>query len=404
VTAQTTITGIVTDAGTPERFAMQNTVVLCSKQTESRFVLPKEKDGSRVCAQHIPGDSVTAIGTMKSGQLIADIIETKAPWAMSVDGTAVIQHVEEPASDHTTMLHADGYRIRITPKTKQNWAAPLMQGSMQPNVWLTYSGTQEVNGTVTATEVTFSQNELSNREQNRNKKAEFDPSTVKETDRQSGLSQAFLGVNAKRIPAYDNSQMQQRVSAIGARLIPAYQRSLPDTSPLKLNFRFQIVDKKLNDALTLTNGIILIPHQLVERLENDSQLAAVLADNIACAMEKQTFRMVPTAAVISNTAVAGAVAGAFVPGLGLVTGIGSGVAAAKMLKHAQEQSGRVSLTLLHDAGYDITQAPVAWWILSSTKTRTKIDIPYRASYLYTQLATTWRPVLEQPASKNSVKP
>lgn len=382
---------------------MQNTVVLCSSQTESRLVLPKEKDGSKVCIQHIAGDSVTAIGKMKAGQFIAEIIETKTLWPTSLDGTAVIQGVEQSEATHTTLLSADGYQILLTPKTKQIWTAPLTQNSsLEPNLWITYSGTQQVNGTITATEVTFSQNQLSNRDEKINKKSEFDPSAVKEQDRQSGLARAFFGVNAKRQPAYNDAQMQQRVSDIGTRLIPALQRNLPDASPVKINFRFQVVDnKQFKDALTLSNGIILIPHQVVERLENDSQLATVLADNIACALEKQTFRLIPASEAMLATTIAGSVAGAFVPGLGLATSVGQSVAAAKILKHAQEQSSRVSLTLLHDAGYDITQAPLTWWILSSKKDRSKTDIPYRASYLYTQLATTWRPVV---IGKNAVKP
>ncbi len=36
----------------------------------------------------------------------------------------------------------------------------------------------------------------------------------------------------------------------------------------------------------------------------------------------------------------------------------------KIQSEWEGQSGRVSLELLHDAGYDIDQAPIAWWLLS----------------------------------------
>ncbi len=76
--------------------------------------------------------------------------------------------------------------------------------------------------------------------------------------------------------------MQARVDAIGATLVAKYQRDLPDADETKINFRFQLIDnKKWHDAVALPSGIILIPHQVVERLQNDSQLATVLADNIA---------------------------------------------------------------------------------------------------------------------------
>jgi hypothetical protein len=62
-----------------------------------------------------------------------------------------------------------------------------------------------------------------------------------------------------------------------------------------------------------------------------------------------------------------------------------------MARHALEQSGRVSLTLLNDAGYDITEAPHAWWLLHGKPGHALPDVavPYRAAYLYQTLATNW---------------
>ena len=61
-----------------------------------------------------------------------------------------------------------------------------------------------------------------------------------------------------------------------------------------------------------------------------------------------------------------------------------------MLRHARQQSGRVSLYLLSDAGYDLHQAPVAWWLLASKKPKDPVDIsiPSRAAYLYETIAAT----------------
>jgi len=53
--------------------------------------------------------------------------------------------------------------------------------------------------------------------------------------------------------------------------------------------------------------------------------------------------------------------------------------------------------LLHDVGYDIDQAPVAWWLLDpiSQQPLTDIEIPDRANYLYSILGETWH----NPAAK-----
>ena len=60
-------------------------------------------------------------------------------------------------------------------------------------------------------------------------------------------------------------------------------------------------------------------------------------------------------------------------------------------RNAANQSGRVSLGLLHDAGYDITQAPIAWWLLakSSAHDLSSIPLPPRAANLYRSLGMTW---------------
>jgi hypothetical protein len=390
------VTGVVTDVGVPARFVVDNTPVLCTRETMSYSAEPKQKLGSHVCPQHVIGDAVTAIGKYKSGELIAEAIDTRAPWPAPVDGTAVIERVI--AADGKLTLQADGYSIRVTSETKQAWLAPLADHTpVTANYWLRYFGTQEPDGTIAATTLTYSANTLSNHEAKVSNKEEFDPSAITEEDRQGAVSRFLIGTNAKRFPAYKDAAMQQRVETIGAKLVPAFQRNLPDADPAKLNFRFQVVDQeKLKDAVTLTNGIILVPKDVVQRLENDAQLATVLADNIACALEKQTFRQIPARNVMTGTKIATAAAGVFIPGLGLAAGIGESVAASKILKHALEQSGRVSLSLLDDAGYDITQAPVTWWILNSKKPRAKTDMPYRARYLYNQLATTWRPQQRLP--------
>ena len=191
--------------------------------------------------------------------------------------------------------------------------------------------------------------------------------------------------------------MQARVDRIGATLVPAYQRALPNDDPTRIAFRFQLVDQNWKDAMTLPSGIILVPHQVVERLENDSQLATVLADNMACALEKQTLRAIPTSQAMTATDIAGAAAEAVVPGAAAVS-LGTFATRSVMERHRLEQSGRVSLALLSDAGYDIAEAPRAWWLLSSKKPKeiANIPVPERAAYLYGIIAVAWPPKTAAP--------
>ena len=156
-----------------------------------------------------------------------------------------------------------------------------------------------------------------------------------------------------------------------------------------IDFRFQLVDTKWPDCITMPSGVILVPMHTVGQLEDD-ELATVLADNIATALEKQTFRYSAECKAMLTSSVAGDVAGLFVPGLSLVPLAGNSVAAHKIKQRLEEQSGRVSLVLLHDAGFDIQKAPLAWWRLSAHQPDfMPKPVPYRAAYLFHQLTMDW---------------
>lgn len=90
--------------------------------------------------------------------------------------------------------------------------------------------------------------------------------------------------------------------------------------------------------------------------------------------------------------ISGDAGGFFVPGLSLVTLAANYGAASTIGRHIEEQSGRVSLNLLHDAGYDIYEAPKAWWLLAPKKPKdiSEIKLPEHAAYLYSFLGETWR--------------
>jgi hypothetical protein len=179
-------------------------------------------------------------------------------------------------------------------------------------------------------------------------------------------------MDPKKFPPFKDAAMQARIEKIGSDLVPVYQRALAVSDSAKIDFRLQLIDTKLfRDALALPNGIILVPRQVVERLQNDSQLATVLADGIARTLERQQYRTQRERKVAW-----------------LVGGMSSEM---EIRTEEKEQSGRVSLVLLHDAGYDIDQAPVAWWLLDpiSQQPLTEIEMPDRAGYLYGILGETW---------------
>lgn len=400
------LTGYVTRVSSASDFDANGFRVLCGAETLTlREVSPKVDDTTNGCPKTSPyvGEVVNLYGSIKKKRHAIDATQIVflLPIRAGVPGSAVIEALKEPASSGPQpddfLVRADGYWIRINSKTELNFIPPSHSlADVKPGNWLQYKGAPGPDGVIAAAAVKIGSNIVSQGEKKLRAKNEFDPTAVPADARQNYVKEAFVGgFDPKKFPPYKNPEMQARVNAIGEKLIPGSQRNLSDSDPTKIHFRFQLIDTRMfRDALTLPNGIILIPHQVVERMQNDSQLATVLADNIACALERQQYR---SQAALRWAAAATLGEWASLPfgAPGILAGdaltFGGMETESEIAVRNLEQSGRVSLELLHDAGYDIDQAPVAWWLLAPKKPKpvSKIELPDRAAYLYYMLGEIW---------------
>jgi Domain of unknown function (DUF5666) len=396
------LTGCVTRVASSSDFDVNGIHILCGPDTRSE--LPSGDAYIAGCPQDLPslGQQVNVYGHRKKSlnAIAADRLELKPLPHADISGYAVIDAVAETnTASGTVQFRADGYPILITAKTAFTFDPPLNSpADVMTNVWVEYDARPAANGVFVARTARFAQNFITDREDAMRAKTDYDPTAVPANAKQNPVALTVgIGPDPKKIPPWPDLEMQDRLNTIGHKLIPAYQLHLADSDPSKINFRFQLTDGKRWPAiLTLPSGIILVPHEIVERMENDSQLAEILADAIACVLEKQTYRLRIASGVIS----AGSVASwaqflSVVPVVGLAgtaAGIGSGTGQLVLLRKEEHQSGRVSLGLLHDAGYDVSQAPVAWWLLNSRKPHpvSSIAMPDRTAYLYRTLGEVWR--------------
>jgi hypothetical protein len=387
--------GYVTRIGTPQEFDVSGVHVSCSPGTMKRVSeMQSVADG---CAPRVYGERLAIFGRRdkKTDTIVAtqiDQIDTQI--GETVSGFAVVDKVFSP-----TLLRVDGYALQINPATKSTWHLPLVRNS-EPEVhqWVQYEGKRDANGVLQATELVFFASAVTSREQKLRDKGEFNPTAVSEKDRQSRTSKFFLGANNKKIPAVHDTEQQARVDTIANRLIPESQKELPLSDPRKFDVRFQLVDSKAKDCIGFANGIILVPMGVAKALTDD-ELAAILADAIGRTLEKQSYRYLPRSVVRNAASVASTVGGLLIPGLGFASDAGSSFVDSKISKRLSEQTGRMSLVLMHDGGFDLKQAPIAWWRLSTKKPDfMKKPAPYRSTYLFQALATTWQPT--SPLSKH----
>lgn len=394
-----TITGFVTSAASRSDFDVNAFPVRCGNQTETTAYAGRR---SRIhgCPLNIPyvGEQVRISGSFdkKDRALTAKEIDFAEPAHGTASGSAVIdaQPVSDPASPHddSFLVRADGYRILITDKALIVWDPPLHSLiDVKAGDWIHYEGTRRPDGTVAAEKVRLTRIAVSGGEQTFRFKSDYDPSRVPASAKQNVLHKVFLGEDYKNIPPARDPVMQGRVETIGKELIPAFQRNLASTDPAKIDFRFQVTDDpKWREVTPLPSGIILIPRQAIERMKNDSQLAAILASSIAASLERGPFRM--------RKAVDATTTAAYLAYWPAGVGIGDAANAAARRKQ-EEQSDRVSLWLMHDAGYDIDQAPIAWWLLASKEPKpiSEITLPGRSANLYRILGEVWH----NPAASSS---
>ncbi|HEY1499797.1 MAG TPA: DUF5666 domain-containing protein [Acidobacteriaceae bacterium] len=397
------LSGYVTRAASASDFDVDGVRILCN--TDTRTELPSGDSWRPGCPDDpYTGQALDIYGHEKKklNAIAASRIDLKSHHLGEISGVAVIDAVSGAAAPGTLQFRADGYTILIDAKTAIGFNPPIASlADVMTNVWVNYEAKRRPDGVFVAQSVKFSQNVITDREDAMREKTNYDPSAISPTAKQNPVAIAVgASPNPRKIPPWPNKALQDRLTAIGKKLIPSWQQRLAPSDPSRIDFRFQLTDGKHWPAiLTLPSGIVLVPHQVVERMQNDSQLAAVLADAIACVLEKQTYRM-----RIANTAIAtGNVIswGQFLPVVGgpaVLVGIGAGTSQLIAVRKEEHQSARVSLTLLHDAGYDIDQAPIAWWLLASRKPKPviKIDMPDRTSYLYRTLGEVWHNPASQP--------
>lgn len=382
------VQGYITSVDLPGSFNINGVRVVMGPETG--FGLEKDKAfhaDSPLRNEVQVGAYVFVLGSYddRRGTATASAIVFRGDWDETLEGTGVIDKVA--SSGPEPVFCADGYDIRITPKTATSFSGSLKTISdVGTNVWLRYEGRRDKSGQLVASQVQFLSPKptkfkalkgwevrdldfrlpkaaLKTRPAQDTAVQPPDDGVDQETEfTEDGYIRLGMLGHMHKIPA-DNA-LQTRVRRVGMRVVPAYQKLLPTDNPSKIHFRFYAYDdEKLRSELCANDGIIMVPIQVVKRLQNDDQLAAVLADGVAFNLQRQSARIVANNRAFFGTQVAGDVAAVFIPGLDLAALVGNNVAARKIKERMERQRGRIALELMADAGFDAWQAPQAWRLL-----------------------------------------
>ncbi len=406
VLADPAVEGYITSITPQGNICVTGVTVTLTPKTRFYILSGKDKTAAPGLGTPYLGESVRLFGHFdkKTKSLTADYIHYWLPQPGKLAGKAIIDAAISAGAnpDEERIVRADGYQLKINAASKMHWNEPLASlKDVGTNQWITYTGTQGLDGVVVVDEAEVWQNRVDPDEVSLRQKKEFDPAAVSADRKQGALARETFGIDPKKLPAHTDPDLQARVERVGQSLIPPYQKALPTTDPTRINFRFQVIDSdQMKTGWGLPSGIVQVPYGALTRLTSDQQIAALLADHIATVLEKQALMNASANSRLLTAkwaSAAGSIAAdALVPGLGIATGLLSGGAIGSVHNHietlAEQQSGRVSLCLLDDAGYSVTQAPITWWLLAPKKPKPLEDteMPEMAINLYGDLGTTWR--------------
>jgi Zn-dependent protease with chaperone function len=261
---------------------------------------------------------------------------------------------------------------------------------------MTYEGKRDRDtGRILAERIEFSNNDLEDGEAKLWKSLK---TTVKTADwlKPGDLKISKVG-KFKLLPI---QAVQEYVAAIGRRLIPPYQSDLSVEDPRRIPFQFHVVVDKTPNAFATPNGIVVVHTGLLELLDNEAQLAAVIGHEIAHATHEHTWRAQQYHKKKRLAiGIAGAVASAY--GLHSLADLATLVNAAVVNGHSrslENQSDRVGLEYMVRAGYDPREAPAVWKLMAKKKGVQRTDFFWsthenqatRRSYLMNELKNNYR--------------
>lgn len=323
----------------------------------------------------------------KTGALVAERIRVFPQDSKTMKRTALIERnpslLQDSDGTWSGTFFADGQHICVQSTTKivfklnasEKRAARKAEttsddtrplGSLDevsPGTWLSYEGRRREDGTILASKLEFWHDEMEAGESRLWR--ELTP-RMRALHSKGLTSEELIISRLGKFRLVQSDEAQQYVRRVGESLIPAFEKNLPPSDPRKIPFQFFLVQNKETNAFALANGTVVVDSGLINLLENEAQLAAVMGHELAHAVqehawrERQNHRNIRTALKI-GAVVASSMGKQNIADMAVLTeaAIRNGYSRAM-----ENQADREGLEYMLEAGYDIREAPRVWVLMT----------------------------------------
>ena len=287
---------------------------------------------------------------------------------------------------------------------------------LKPGTWITYQAFLKSNRTITATQLGLWPDFVGIDEK---KFLRLFASEIEAPNYEKHIAGSIQYKHGDAIKILPEQHVQEYISQLGTELLPQYQKQLAADDPTKIDFRFYVVypftdtpgnhfveidgappkfgffarshitynspqrNTRVQDVISMPNGVIIIPDITLVRMHSRAQLAALLSYAVTSVVQRQAY--IAWRNVTSPRARRFNIHPSYIYAFSY---------------WQNEQALRIGIRQMYLAGYDIREAPFAWAVAQGKPVQNPIinskhpdqEIPWYAAYAFNYISHYYQDV------------